>query len=153
MYKAVKVSRDFENLDENPFILESVVGAIIPFIMIYGIYILLNGHLSPGGAFSGGTILGSVLVLCSISYGQEKVRTFFNLRTFNILCSCSLGFYLLAAGFMFIMWGAGLLELLPTGNPDNIISGGLILPLSISVGIKVACTIYGFFALFSEGEV
>jgi multicomponent Na+:H+ antiporter subunit B len=42
---------------------------------------------------------------------------------------------------------------IPLGTPGDILSAGLILPLSIAVGIVVACTIYCFYSLFSEGEV
>ena len=37
----------------------TVVKLLIPVIMIFGVYILFNGHLSPGGGFSGGAILGA----------------------------------------------------------------------------------------------
>ena len=153
MPKKAKISRNSNNLNEHPFILQSVVGALIPFIMIYGIYILFNGHLSPGGGFSGGTILGTGLVLCSIAYGPAKVSTFYTLKTFAVLCTSSLGFYAVAKGYSFMMGAAERSTGIPLGTPGNILSGGLILPLSISVGIVVACTIYSFFALFSEGEV
>ena len=42
---------------------------------------------------------------------------------------------------------------IPTGEPGAILSGGLILPLNICVGIIVAGTLYGFYALFGEGEI
>lgn len=42
---------------------------------------------------------------------------------------------------------------IPIGTPGNILSGGLILPLNIGVGILVACTVYALYSLFNEGEV
>ena len=48
-----------------------VVGITFPFILLYGIYIVLNGHLSPGGGFSGGAIIGGGLVLANLVFGQK----------------------------------------------------------------------------------
>jgi len=153
MYKKCKIYRDLTALKEQPFVLRMVIGPLIPFIMLYGIYVLFNGHLSPGGGFSGGTILGAGLVLYSIAYGREKVSKFFTFKTFATLCSASLGFYVIAKGYSFMVGAAGGSTGIPLGTPGNILSGGLIFPLSVSVGIVVACTIYCFYALFSEGEV
>ena len=153
MLKRCKVNCDLSHRKERPFILQSVVGLLIPFVMIFGIYILFNGHLTPGGGFSGGTILGAGLVLCSICYGPVKTRTFFTLKTFAVLCTAALGFYTVAKVYSFMMGAAGISLGIPLGTPGNILSGGLILPLSISIGVVVACVIYCFFAIFSEGEV
>ena len=153
MGKKRKIHRDSTALKEEPFVLKIVVGPLIPFVMIYGIYVLFNGHLSPGGGFSGGTILGGGLVLYSIAYGREKVSQFFTFKTFGVLCSVSLGFYVLIKAYSFMVSAAGNSTGIPLGTPGNILSGGLIFPLSISVGIVVACTIYCFYALFSDGEV
>ena len=44
---------------KNDVILQKVAFFLVPVIIIYGIYVILNGHLSPGGGFSGGAIIGS----------------------------------------------------------------------------------------------
>ncbi|MDE6918934.1 MAG: hypothetical protein K2P89_03405, partial [Lachnospiraceae bacterium] len=48
---------------KNDVILQKVAFFLVPMIIIYGIYVILNGHLSPGGGFSGGAIIGSGLIL------------------------------------------------------------------------------------------
>ena len=153
MPKKCTIHRDLIALKEQPFVLRMVVGPLIPFIMLYGVYVLFNGHLSPGGGFSGGTILGAGLVLCSIAYGREKVAKFFTFKTFGVLCSVSLSFYVLIKAYSFMMGATGRSTGIPLGTPGNILSGGLIFPLSVSIGLVVACVIYCFYALFSEGEV
>ncbi|MCX4316273.1 MAG: hypothetical protein OSJ52_06505, partial [Lachnospiraceae bacterium] len=48
--------------------------------------------------------------------------------------------------------GANHLEsFIPKGTPGAILSSGLILPLNICVGMVVACTMYGFYAVFRKG--
>ncbi len=48
---------------KNDIILQKCPVSWFPFIMIFGVYIILNGHLSPGGGFSGGAVLGSRPIL------------------------------------------------------------------------------------------
>ena len=148
-----KLHRDIHPATYRPLILQSVVGRLTPFVMIYGIYILFNGHISPGGGFSGGTILGAGLVLCSVAFGSEKVRRFFSYNICMRFACSALAFYTLIKAYAFIVGAAGGSTGIPLGTPGDIFSGGKILPLNISIGIVVACTIYCFYALFFEGEV
>ena len=50
-------------------ILKQVAWVLLPFIFLFAIYVLLNGETSPGGGFSGGTILGAGLILFSAAFG------------------------------------------------------------------------------------
>ncbi|MBQ9617343.1 MAG: hypothetical protein IJR48_03170, partial [Oscillibacter sp.] len=47
----------------------------------------------------------------------------------------------------------GLESHIPKGVPGAILSGGLILPLDIAVGLVVACTMFGFYSLFRRGTI
>ena len=134
-------------------ILKTITELILPFTIVLGIYVILNGHLSPGGGFSGGTILGSGLILYNAAFGVEKTRSFFDFNTFTKAISFSLLFYGIAKGYSFMTGAAHIDSFIPLGSPGKILSGGLILPLNIAVGIVVATTIYGLFSLFSEGDV
>ena len=92
-------------IDEDD-ILKTITELILPFILILGIYIILNGHLSPGGGFSGGTVLGSSLILHSVAFGVEETRKFFKYSTFLKLISISLLFYGIAKGYSFMTGAA-----------------------------------------------
>lgn len=50
-------------MDNSSFLLKATMGAIYTFIIIFGIYIIYNGHISPGGGFQGGAILSSVFIV------------------------------------------------------------------------------------------
>ena len=138
---------------KQPLVLRLIVKLTTPFILIYGIYILLNGHLSPGGGFSGGAILGAGMALFAFAFGSASVRRFLSFKTFSVCTCAALLFYALVKGWAFFMGASGLSTGIPAGIPGNIFSGGLILPLNICVGIIVAFTVYALYALFSEGEV
>ena len=49
-------------MDERSKLLSNALGFMFPLIIIFGVYMILNGHLSPGGGFQGGTILASVFI-------------------------------------------------------------------------------------------
>lgn len=138
----------------NNVVLIEIAKIIIPFIQVFGIYIILYGHLSPGGGFAGGTIVGSSLILYRIIFGKEKARKRLNYNSLMKLICGSLIFYGLLKGYSFITGGAHLnAPQLPLGNPGTILSGGYLLPLNISVGLIVTVTIYILFSLFYEGDI
>lgn len=134
-------------------ILRGVASLSMPVILMMGCVVVINGHLSPGGGFSGGAILSTALILCANAYGFEHVHEFFNERTFITSSSTALMIYALSKGYSFFTGANDIHSIIPKGTIGNILSGGLILPLNICVGLIVAGTLYGFYALFSEGEI
>jgi multicomponent Na+:H+ antiporter subunit B len=154
--KRERTSRDTESnvtiIDST--ILKQVSKVLIPCIQIFGIYIIFYGHLSPGGGFAGGTIIGTSLILYRIIHGKEftdKKIPFAKLLTY--ICG-AITLYGLLKGYSFITGGNHLdLPQPGIGTPGNILSGGFLLPLNILVGLIVAITIYFFFTLFDGGEI
>lgn len=136
---------------KNDVILQRVAGFLVPLILLFGIYIILNGHLSPGGGFSGGAIMGAGLILYLNAFGFAKTERFFNEKTYRWTCFFALSFYCLAKSYSFFTGANHLESHIPLGTPGAILSSGLILPLNICVGLVVACTMYAFYALFRKG--
>ena len=134
-------------------ILRSVATLAIPIILMMGCVVVINGHLSPGGGFSGGAILSTALILAANAYGFDKVHSFFSERTFIVSSSTALMIYALSKGYSFFTGANHIHSIIPKGTIGNILSAGLILPLNICVGLIVAGTLYGFYALFSEGDI
>jgi multicomponent Na+:H+ antiporter subunit B len=135
-------------------ILREIGKVVIPFIQIFGIYIILNGHLSPGGGFSGGTILGVSLIMHKLIEEPYKSSIKISERTVMQFTCFSLILYGILKGYSFIT-GGGEFELLdiPLGIPGRILSGGMLMPLNIAVGIIVCFTIYTLYTLFDKGEI
>ena len=134
-------------------IVVQIVRFLLPFVMLFGIYVILNGHLSPGGGFSGGAIIGAGLILHSIAYGFEKTEKLVNFKVFRTISLCALLFYSCAKGYSFYMGAHHLENGISLGIPGHIISAGLILPLNIAVGLVVSCTMYGIYSLFRRGRI
>ena len=136
---------------KNDKILQTVAMVLVPFIILFGIYVILNGHLSPGGGFSGGAVIGAGLILYLNAFGFEKTERFFTAKTYKWISFSALSFYCIAKSYSFYTGAHHLESGIPLGTPGNILSSGLILPLNICVGLVVACTMYAFFALFRKG--
>ncbi len=144
-------ARDMVYEPKNDLILQMVASFLVPLIIIFGVYVILNGHLSPGGGFSGGAIIGAGLILYLNAFGFAKTERFFTEKTYKTICFCSLTFYCLAKSYSFYTGAHHLESGIPLGTPGAILSSGLILPLNICVGLVVACTMYAFYALFRKG--
>ena len=141
--------RLFEPKDD--IILQKCACVMVPLILMFGIYIVLNGHLSPGGGFSGGAVLGSGLIFYLNAFGFEKTGRFFTERIYRRVTLCALTFYCLAKSYSFYTGANHLHSGIPLGVPGAILSSGLILPLNICVGLVVACTMYAFYTLVRKG--
>lgn len=135
----------------NDRILQGSAMILTPIVFLFGIYIILNGHLSPGGGFSGGAIISAGLILYLDAFGFAKAGRFFTYKTFTWVSFFSLMFYGLAKTYSFYCGANGLDSGIPLGIPGAIFSSGLIMPLNIAVGMVVACTMYIFYALFRKG--
>ena len=143
---------DRSNEPKNDYILQKAAFVLVPTIMMFGIYVILNGHLSPGGGFSGGAIIGAGLILYLNAFGFEKTEKFFTEKTYKWICFAALTCYCLAKSYSFYTGANHLESHIPLGTPGAILSSGLILVLNICVGMVVACTMYTFYVMFRKGD-
>lgn len=146
-----------ENINDRQFepqsdpILQGMARILVPVIFIFGIYIILNGQLSPGGGFSGGAILGAGMILYVSAFGFRKTQRWFNENVYRVAKVTALCMYG-SIGLYYYTCGANdIPNHIPLGIAGHILSGGIILPIDICVGIEVACTMYAFYALFRRG--
>ena len=147
--KKAMIDEKFEPVSDA--ILQTSAKILFPAIMLFGIYILMNGHLSPGGGFSGGAIMGAGLILHVNAFGYRKTQKFFNEKTYKRITVGALSFYCIAKSYSFFTGANHLPSGISLGTAGNLISSGLILPLNICVGLVVACTMYAFYTLFKKG--
>lgn len=136
---------------KNDVILQTVARILVPPIVIFGIYVILGGHLGPGGGFSGGAVIGAGLILYVNAFGFAKTERFFNEKTYKRLSFCALGCYCMSKCYSFYTGANHIESVIPLGTPGAILSSGLILVLNICVGLVVAGTMYTFYVMFRKG--
>lgn len=143
--------RMYEPKDD--LILQRATAFLVPVILLFGVYGLLNGHISPGGGFSGGAIMGAGLILYLNAYGFQKAQRFFTFTVFKAISACALSFYALSKAYSFFTGANHLPSFITPGTPGNLFSAGLIPYLNIAVGLVVCCTMYAFYTHFRKGDM
>ena len=135
-------------------ILQRMADVLVPVVLLFGMYVVVNGHLSPGGGFSGGAVMGAGLILYLNAHGYTGTRRFrlFGYGVFKWVTFSALVFYCLSKCYSFFTGANHLPSVIGPGTPGSIFSAGLILPLNICVGFVVAFTMYGFYTLFRKGD-
>ncbi|MFW5893073.1 MAG: MnhB domain-containing protein [Bacillota bacterium] len=139
----------------NDVILKTTARLIVPFVQLYGIYIILHGHLTPGGGFAGGALIGTSLILYTLVFGTKRAERKFSHRMSAIAESGGLLLILVIglvglfnAGWFLTNLEAGFLK----GEAGTLFSAGFIPILMIGIGIKVASTMITLFhTLIEEG--
>ena len=133
-------------------ILRKSIMLTLPVVLVFGLYVLLNGHLGPGGGFSGGAVMGAGIILLSIGYGGDAAGELITEKRFKIVSFIALSFYCIAKSYVFFVGANGIPSFIGIGNPGDILSSGLILPLNVAVGMVVTCTMYGIYRMFKKGR-
>lgn len=147
----ISETNDRTHEPKNDVILQTVARILVPPIFIFGIYIILAGHLGPGGGFSGGAVIGAGLILYLNAFGFAKTERFFTAKTYRNMSFGALACYSIAKSYSFFTGANHIESIIPLGNPGAILSSGLILILNICVGIVVAGTMYTFYVMFRKG--
>lgn len=121
-------------------ILQSGTILLTPLIFLFGVYIFLHGHLTPGGGFQGGVVIASGVLLSLLTYPQSEV----NHGILNVLESLSGAFYVFI-GVLGIYLAAGFLDnrILPLGEFGRLFSAGAIPIIYSLIGLKVGSELVG----------
>ncbi len=138
---------------KHDLILQTQTNLLVPLILLFGVYIIMNGHISPGGGFSGGAIMGAGLILYLNAFGFIKTERFFTFKTFQIVSLMALAFYACSKAYSFFTGANHLPSIFTPGTPGMLFSAGLIPYLNIAVGLVVCCTMYAFYTLFRKGDM
>lgn len=132
--------------------IRTVCRVMIPFIQLFGLYVIAHGELGPGGGFQGGVTLASSIILYILIFDKEKGRQRIS-ETAGALWN-STGILIFAAiGLLCIIGGGAYLEYgkLPLGSKDLAIHLG-IYGIEIGVGITVALGMITIFFEMVGGE-
>nr|MBR4280057.1 hypothetical protein [Clostridia bacterium] len=138
---------------KNDMILQHQANFLVPLILLFGVYGLMNGHIGPGGGFGGGAIMGAGLILYLNAFGFKKTERFFTFKTFSIVSVAALSFYACSKAYSFFTGANHLPSIITPGTPGMLFSAGLIPYLNIAVGMVVCCTMYAFYTLFRKGDM
>lgn len=123
--------------DKMGIVLETMVNLILPITFVLGAYIILHGHLTPGGGFQGGVVLAAGIALIFFAYGRNEACKKYIPHHVNKLESFGAVFFLALAfvGIYKSDWFFS--NVLSHGTAGNLFSSGTIFLMNIAVGLKV----------------
>ena len=136
-------------------IVKSITRAVVGYILLYGIYIVTHGHLTPGGGFAGGVVIAGCFILVFLAYGAgiAKIRME---KMWVSLEECLGVFLFWSLAVVGVVKGSAFFEnVLAKGEPLKLFSGGSIPISNIGIGIEVAAAIFMIFitlAVLGKGE-
>jgi energy-converting hydrogenase B subunit I len=142
----------------------TVANQLIVFILIFGLYVIAHGQVTPGGGFQGGAVIVSGVVMLLVAFNAHELKKSLRERSLSIMESsgalmfAALAFAGIATTFFYnLLVGTPIFgHVPPTGaNPGDIWTGGVVPLMNLAVGIKVVAGLSAVvlaMALFSSGE-
>ncbi len=126
-------------------IVETIVRLIIPPIQLFGLYVVMHGHLSPGGGFQGGVIVASTFLLFALVFGLKNIEKRFKELHRTLLDSFGVAFYAIM-GLVCIIFSGNYLDYqaIPFLSMEQMVKASIILIL-IALGLKVAAIVTSIF--------
>ena len=125
-------------------IVKTITRLTVGLILLFGIYIVLHGHLSPGGGFAGGVIVALSFVHLMLAFGKDVAISKVSKNLASNLESIG-ALMFLSIALLGFLGGSFFLNILPKGTPFNLFSAGIIPLCNIAISIKVGV---GLFAIF-----
>ena len=127
-------------------IVKKTTQLIAGLVFLYGIYIIIHGHLTPGGGFAGGVIIAGAFILLILANGSDFMKltkeemgsTMYENLAILVVTFLAVSGLLLGAKTFFLNW-------LPKGNLGELVSAGILPLYNIFVGIEVAASILTIF--------
>lgn len=140
---------------EGSIVLTTGTRLLVPFVMLFGAYIFIHGHLTPGGGFPGGATIATAFLLLYLAFityeiphkGFEKTEGLAGMSYVLVgLIGLSIGGYFLF-DWIWQTWNFG------TENVGRLLSGGFIPIIYTIIGLKVGTELSGIIDNMLKEEV
>lgn len=129
--------RHVESSAEMTVMVRMIIRTLLPIVLVFGVYLITYGHLTPGGGFQGGMALVGAVMSFYLAYGYEILREFPHedldvAEHLGALAYLGVGLLGLFAGSFYLR------NVLRGGEAGSLFSGGIVFLLNLIVGVKVA---------------
>ncbi len=138
-------------------VVRTISRVLLPVGLAFGGYVIMHGHLTPGGGFQGGAVAASALAMVIVAFGaaslKEKKGLLSALESLGGVAFAALGFLGLGVTFFAnVLAGAGGLfgRPVPYGpNPGDLNTAGTLPLMNWAVGFKVLAGLSAVVLLFA----
>jgi len=125
-------------------IVKTITRLTVGLILLYGLYIVLHGHLTPGGGFAGGIIVALSFIHIMLAFGRDLALKKVSRAAASLFESLG-ALIFIGIGVIGILFGYFFLNFWSKGEPFNLFSAGIIPLCNIAIAFKVGA---GLFAIF-----
>jgi len=143
--KRERIAEDFKP----NFMLRIGSRALFGIILMTGIYVIIHGHLTPGGGFPGGTMIASSILLLYLADPQFRTK----IKGFKVLESVMGSLYVIIGIVGLVAFDYFLVNFLDNGVLGELFSSGIIPIVYVIIGLKVGSEISGIIDNFLTQEV
>ena len=129
-------------------VLRVISKMLIPFILLFGLYVQFHGDFGPGGGFQAGVIFAAAFILYALVFGDDQARQVIPDKALILLVPLGLILYA-ATGFYGLILGGNFLDynvLLDSAKAGQHI--GIFL-VELGVGITVAAVMISIFRAYA----
>ena len=123
-------------------IVRTATRLVYALIVVFGFYVIMHGHLTPGGGFQGGAVVASGFALVLVALGTAGMKGVLNrhllqsLEEVGALAFLGLAFAGVGTAFFYnLLANSG--SFLGGADPSVLASGGLLPLMNWAVGLKV----------------
>jgi len=138
-------------IKEKNVIVKCGADKMLPFMLLFGIFVILFGTLSSGGGFQGGVLVSGAAVLLYLGYNYKTTTSAINMEVLRVGQSLGAIIYV-ALGFAGLFAGAVFCKNIfyTYGKIGDLLSGGNITFMGYAVGFRVLTGV-GFLLLLMIG--
>jgi len=132
---------------ESSEIVQTTLSILFPIILLFGVYIFINGHLTPGGGFQGGAVIASALLFFILAKPNDSLSHALLMKVESLS-----GFTYVLLGLLGVFLAGGFLDnrVLPLGDFGSLFSAGLIPLINVLIGLKVGSELGSLLQKFKE---
>ncbi len=132
-------------------IVRTVAGWLKPLLLVFGVQLVLYGHLTPGGGFSGGAVVACAFILVVLAQGRAAGERSLARRAAEGLDSAGALLFLAVAVLGLAFSGVFFRNFLPTPEAARFaLPSAGTMPLSnVAIGLKVGTSLFLVFAVLA----
>ncbi len=129
-----------EHTPGEDLIIKTAVRLMVPFAQLFGLYVIVHGHYSPGGGFQGGVILGAAFIMLALAFDLQTSKQYMTVRVNTVFSNLGAAIFV-GVGALCAIFGGLFLDysaldaLIPMG-PIEWRSFGIFL-VEVGVGFAV----------------